>query len=578
MSTSDRRGDSRIWLVACVLVPLACSGTGPSKGTPPPVPSGTGGAVAPAGTGGDTVTPPPGGPGPVVGTGGAPVTGTGGTGGSGVTGTGGAAPADGSTSPVKPLPEGAVAVLTNRYDNSRTGWNAREIVLDTSNVNPQKFGLLFSRPMMGLLYGQPLYVPGLTIAGTRHNVLFAATEHNMIYAFDADDPAASKPLWSKQLDAPLPYPIMGGYPGCHDLTASGEVGITSTPVISPEDGRLYLVSKSRGKQRLHALDLLSGEEAMPPADIGAPGFTPDLHLNRPGLLLDNGVLYIAFSSHCDEMSYHGWVFAYDAKTLTQKGVLNTTPSGSQGGVWQSSVGLSADDKGIYFGVGNGSMGGNNLGYNVVRATLDATGLTVADRYADTSAAGGGDLDLSTGVVIIGDGLVVAGGKQGIIRVFDRMNLKTPRQNLTLPPTVSYKPEIHNIVYWNGSAGPQLFTWADGAPLSAFKLNGAAMTANGTNTILPAGHDGGHPGGIMTVSSNGAMPGTGIIWATVATGGNVWSLRGPGRFYAFDASDVKKPPLFQADVGDMAKFSPPIVANGKVYVANFSGTLQAFGLK
>jgi outer membrane protein assembly factor BamB len=157
-------------------------------------------------------------------------------------------------------------------------------------------------------------------------------------------------------------------------------------------------------------------------------------------------------------------------------------------------------------------------------------------------------------------------------------MKTTKQSMKLPPTLTYHPEIHNFVFWDGSAGPHVYTWADGAPLSAWKFANGTLSADGKGTILPQGNSGGHPGGMMTVSSNGNMAGTGIIWATVSTGGNAWHDLAPAKIYAFDAADVTKAPLWMADLGNMAKFSPPIVANGKVYVATFSGKLNVYGLK
>src|SRR4051812_17171130 len=238
------------------------------------------------------------------------------------------------------------AISTNLYDNTRSAATPNEKTLNTSNVKAGKFGLLFSRTIEGFVYGHVLYAPAVMINGAKHNVIYVATQANKVYAFDADDANAGDPLWVKQLGAPMPLDIMGltlpdgtvfttgtppmpaTYPSCQDLKASGKVGITSTPVIDPKTNLLYVVSKSRDAmgdtQTLHAFDLATGNEPTAPATISAMGFMPTFHLNRPGLLLQDGIIYVAFGSHCDDAAqyYHGWIFAYDAKTLTQKGVYN----------------------------------------------------------------------------------------------------------------------------------------------------------------------------------------------------------------------------------------------------------------
>jgi hypothetical protein len=500
-----------------------------------------------------------------------PSTGGSGGGGSGG-GTGGAAGGSGGAG--GSTPPGSMAVPTNRYDNGRSGWNSKETILNTTNVASPNFQLLFSMPITGAVYGQALYVPGLTINGAKHNVVYVGTEHNMIYAFDAD--AAGPPLWSKQLEASIPFPIMGDYPKCGDMSATKEVGVTSTPAIDVAANKIYLVSKSRGAHKIHALDLLTGDETEgSPASISAPGFGSDIHMNRPGLLLQDGILYIGFSSHCDEQTYHGWLFAYDVKTFKQLGVINTTPGGDKGGIWQSGMGLAGDGKSVFFCVGNGSMGAM-LGYNIVRATVGATGLTVADRYPDTSAAtSGNDLDLTAGVVFLGNtGLLVSGGKEGVIDVMDPNNLKTPKQRVD-----AGSGELHNFAFWNGSAGPMLFIQGDEGGVTGYKVANGMLTMAAKNTVRSSTGHMGHPGGILTVSSNGAMPGTGVVWVSMGVApGDAWHDSTAGQLLAYDAADVSKAPLFKTGYGTFAKFSPPMVANGKVYQATFSSKIAVYGLK
>jgi len=469
-------------------------------------------------------------------------------------------------------PVSAFSVVTNRYDNLRSGSNTSETILTTSNVTQAKFGLLFSRTIVGSSYGQPLYVGGVTVNGTKHNVVYVATEHNMVYAFDADSAAASAPLWSKMLPAPLVLGGGGYDPGCADM--HDEVGITSTPVISTADNRIYVVAKIPGGQRLHALDLGTGADAQgSPANIGAgtAGFNPDIHLNRTGLLLLNGIVYIAYGSHCDAGGYHGWLFGHDAKTLAQKSVYNSTNSGTKGAFWQSGVGLSSDGTAVWASIGNGTSGGENMGQNVVRLMPNGAAMSVTNQY---QAPSNGDNDLAAGVVFVGDtGQIVSGGK-------DRDLLLIGKADLAQKQKIGLGGELHSTVFWNGSAGPMVYAWPDNGTLHAYQAANGQLAAKGTNNEKKPGH----PAGIFTVSSNGTTAGTGILWASLPTVGDAWHSTAKGALYAYDASDVTKASLWNStldakdDVGNFAKFSPPTVANGKVYLATFSGKLQVYGLK
>jgi hypothetical protein len=501
--------------------------------------------------------------------------------GDGGSGDGGSVGSGGSGAGGTVVPPSSFTALTNRYDNGRSGWNSKETILNTTNIaQAGKFGLVFSRTIQGVSYSQPLYVPGLTIKGAKHNVVFVATEHNMLYAFDADDPAASAPLWSKMFAAPFPVPAAGL--GCQDM--HDEVGITSTPTIDLAANKLYLISKTGGSSLLHAIDITTGDDAMPPATIMGGGFNSNIHLNRPGLLLQGGVVYIGFGSHCDKNAWHGWVFGYDAKTLTQTGIYNVTPGGGGGAVWQSGTGLAGDDQGVYLCTGNGDFAGASTSLSVLRLKLGT--LQMADRYTPGNAGGlnGSDKDLTAGVVFIGDtGYMVSGGKEGVIYLFKRSDIKNIAQ--TLNPAGG---EIHDFAYYNGPAGQLIYLWPDGGMLTAYKFDAGMLTLQKANTITPEGYQGGHPGGIFTVSSNGTTAGSGIVWSTVSygPGSNAWHGTATGELIAFDANDVSQAPLWRSGrgatgpdkLGTLAKFSPPLVANGKVYVATFSGKLQVYGLK
>ena len=252
--------------------------------------------------------------------------------------------------------EGPTSVLTRSNNNSRTGANLNEVVLNTSNVNVSQFGKLFSRPVDGQIFAQPLYVPDVNIPdqGT-HNVVYVATQHNSVYAFDADDPNASTPLWQVSLGASVPSSNFGP-PGYADIQV--EVGVTGTPVVDPNTGTLYVVATTQDsdaiRHRLHALDIHTGAEKLggpvviagSVSSAGGQGnhvvFDSHQQLQRPGLLLSNGVVYIAFDSYGDWEPYHGWIFGYDAATLQSLYIYNTTPSGAQGAIWQSGQGLATD--------------------------------------------------------------------------------------------------------------------------------------------------------------------------------------------------------------------------------------------
>jgi hypothetical protein len=506
------------------------------------------------------------------------------------------APIAGNTAP----PAGAV--VGNRYDNARSGWDSHESVLNVSNVAGGQFGLLFTRSTQGWVHAQPLYYPDLTIKGAKHNVVFIVTEHNVVAAYDADDPAAAEPLWSKTLATTFPLSgVKGEYPGCQDILE--EAGISSTPVISADTKRIYVVSKTKEMgQRLHALDLSTGDDAPgSPVTIGAPGFDPNIHLTRAGLVTDGGSVYVTFASQCDTGPYHGWVMAYDLQTLKQRSVFNTTPNPppdmvkEQGGIWQSGAGPTVDKDGMLLVVGNGDSSGMNLGMSVVRLKSMNDVLNVTARFTPDDAVmlNGRDKDFSTAAVPLGDtGQVVVGNKFSQVYLLNQTDLKV-LQKVEIPPVppLMGTNEIHSFGYWNGSAGPLVYVWPDKSPLQAYKVEQGKLTEGAKNTIVSTAGAGGHPGGLFVISSDGAKAGTGILWAVVPMSGDAWHDAAGAKFYAFDASDVSKAPLWSSPdaaegdraaeyVAALAKWAPPVVANGKVYLATggMGGKLMVFGLK
>src|ERR1039458_439890 len=319
------------------------------------------------------------------------------------------------------LPTSAPAqnVLTQHNDNFRTGANLSESILTVSNINVSQFGMLFSRVVDGQIYAQPLYVSGLMISGQVHNVVYVGTEHDSVYAFDADDPAASNPLWQVSLGTSVP---IADFSNCTDLQP--EVGITGTPVIDLTSSTMYVVAKtvvgSTHFQQLHALDLVTGQDkfggpvsiqgSVPGTGAGSSDgiltFDPLYQHSRAGLLLLSNTVYVAFGSHCDYGNYTGWLFGYNATNLQQTTIFCTTPNAGDGpidgggGIWGSGMGPAADASGnIYVTTGNGRLdmntGGVDLGDSLIKLSVSNGTLVVADWFSPHNQANmyTNDLDL-----------------------------------------------------------------------------------------------------------------------------------------------------------------------------------------
>jgi hypothetical protein len=527
------------------------------------------------------------------------------------------------------MPDATTSVLTRHNDNNRTGAYLQETQLNTSNVNQQQFGKLFAYHVDGQIYAQPLYVSNMNMAdGDTHNVVYVATMHNTVYAFDADNPvAANSPLWSRSLgsSAPLPDPNIGpvgpqGQSFYRDISI--EVGIISTPVISLDKKVIYVVAFTKVgntySHHLHALDLVTGEERMGgPVQIvgsaqgngydsknGTITFTSNRQIQRAGLLLANNVVYIAFAAYGDAPPYHGWVFAYNATTLQRMALYNTTPNGREGGIWQAGQGLVADgDNNIYFITGNGTftIDARNLGCAIVKLKPN---LSLADWFAPHNcvALTNGDQDLgSAGALLIpGNNLLLGGGKESKFYLIQRDHMGHFNANnddqivqsfyVNLPGKDHYTHHIHSgPVYWNGPNGPWIYVWSENDYLKAYHFDGEKfqVTPVSTSTTrdpqnVPGGSIG-MPGGFLSISANGNTPGTGIVWASHPYEQNANQAVVDGIVRAYDASDLtkelwnSKQNASRDDIGKFAKFCPPTVANGKVYVASFSGELTVYGL-
>jgi hypothetical protein len=512
---------------------------------------------------------------------------------------------------------GQPSVLTQHNDNSRTGANLNETILNTSNVNVNQFGKLFSRFVDGQVYAQPLYVPGVNIGQVLHNVVYVATMKNNLYAYDADDPAASTPLWQVNLGPPVPN-VDVGETGDIDQV----IGITSTPVIDGASGTLYCVAKTKEGtsyvQRLHALDLTSGQEELGGPvviDGSLPGIGDDSvagtirfnalrHLNRPALLLSNGYLYMAFGSHGDQRPYHGWVLSYDAATLQQVARFNVTPSGWGGGIWSSGQGLAADASGdIYFMTANGTfdmtVGGPSCSSCFIK--LSTPFLNLVDWFApyNQNDLNVNDFELnSSGPLLLPrTNLVVGGGKEGKLYVIDRANMghfqAGSNSQIVQDLQITYGDHLHGSpIYWESPVrGPLVYVWYENTYLEAFKIVNGVFQVNidpNTGLLVPATKSTmtvppGMPGGVLSLSANGTAAGSGIVWATTPYNADAQPTTVAGICRAFDASDLSvelwnsKQNAARDDCGNFAKFTPPTVANGKVYVATFSNQLLVYGL-
>jgi hypothetical protein len=507
---------------------------------------------------------------------------------------------------------GQVAVTTYHYDNTRAGVNANETILNTSNVKVNTFGKLFSRAVDGQIYAQPLYVPNVNIPGQGvHNVVYIATMNDSVYAFDADTAAQSAPLWQVSMGPFMPLSV------CCQSKPDGirpNIGILSTPVIDLSAGTLYLVAETyeggNAVFRLHALDITTGADKVTPAIIqgSVPGASPDaaggfvtflpmMHWQRPGLLLMNGAVYIAFGSHGDDQPDHGWLFSYNSATLQQLNILclSCGNGGSETGIWQGGVGLAGDAAGnIYLETGNGTLVANNGNFGDSVVKINGSNLTVLDYFSpstqSTDAANDWDLGSSGPVLIPGTNLGLAGGKDGKMYVFNTTNLggnNTTDQNAQeWQATTTYGNGIAggfwggNYIFYNST----MYGFGETDFLKAFAFNGSQFNTTATSQtsfIVPAGISN-DPG--LTISANGTTPGTGILWTAYSTfTGNQDGSGNPGILQAFDASNLALPPLWDSNqnsardsLGSWSKWSPPIVANGKVYVATFSNVLNVYG--
>jgi len=522
-------------------------------------------------------------------------------------------------------------VYTYHNDLARDGANMQEYALTTANVNTSSFGKLTSCSVDGAIYGQPLWVANLTVGGAKHNVVFVTTAHDSLYAFDADAVPCQQ-LWMVSLidaahggltgESTVPPNLFGANEGA----IAPEVGVTSTPVIDPVSGLLYAVSLSINSahttyyHRLHAITLSTGTEATgsPVTIIGsyptiaAPGtvsFDPSRHLQRAGLALVNGIVYVAFASQEDYGTWYGWVmsYQYSGTSLTQSAVLNVAPNASDkgGGIWMSGGAPAADSSNnLYLVTGNGGFDAtsttapnNDYGDSLLKLTPS---LTVSQYFTPTDQAtdDSGDMDFGAGgAALLADlpagstftHLLLCGGKDGTLYVLNR-DAPGGYGDSNAVQSIAFGAQIFATgAFWNN----KFYLGGLSAPLRAYQLTPSASPLFALSSS--SSHSFVFPGSTPSVSA--AATQNGIVWALDTSQFCIPGAPGcgPAVLYAYDATNLAtalwNSSTVPADAAGFAvKFAVPTIANGKVYVGtrgnntgvlggtSVSGELDIYGLK
>jgi hypothetical protein len=514
-----------------------------------------------------------------------------------------------------------VDVATWRYDLTHQGQNPHETLLTPANVAPGSFGKLFSQVVDGYVYAQPLYVSGLTMGdGLLHNVVFVATEHDSVYAFDADTNGGANalPLWHATLLTTAHGAAASGVStipsadlGTSDLIP--EIGVTGTPTINPATKTMYLVSATKENgayyQRLHAINITTGAEqpnspiviqASVPgsgngSSAGVLSFSPLWSMNRGALDFYNGQVYIPFGSHGDNGPWHGWLFAYDGTTLAQTNVICTSPNGIGNGIWTAGAGLPIDhgptsDR-LFFVTGNGTYSGyppitssSNFGNSVVTVNLANGDLTAVDAFTafNQAALSSADMDQGSGGLLMppdqtgpNPHILIQVGKEGRILVLNRDNLGGYAPGGT--SNTNALQDLPNIVgrywgtpaYWNG----RVYFWGSGDPAKMFSLQAGVLASTYSSATAVKSS---FPPPTFVISSNGTQ--NGIAWAVRA---DAYTTNGSEVLYAFNATNLgnqiyASDKAARDDAGPANKFVVPVITNGKVYVGA-NRQLNVYGL-
>jgi hypothetical protein len=526
-------------------------------------------------------------------------------------GGGGASPGPPTTNQTDPPPQLQVGTTVTTYhnNNARTGLNATETKLTPSNVNVVSFGKLAAVPVEGDIYAQPLYVGNVLMSdGKAHNLVVVATEHDQVYAIDANSRTV---LWHKNFldDQGLVTPVPAADLACDDLAP--EIGITGTPVIDTNSQAIYLVVRTKETdngqasyfQRLHSLSLITGQDRIEPQVIttpvdeqgtfGSAQFNPKTNNQRSALLLADGQIYVVWASHCDGFNgaYFGWLISFDQATLRETGGWAPTPTASQGGIWMSGGGPSSDGNGdVYVSVGNGwtdiMNGGTNYGDAVVRLHPAGREISVSDYFVpyDYERLNNSDADLGVGSPLLlptqtgasHPHLMVVTGKDGTLYVLDRDNLgkwQADNDNQVVENFSVGSFSFCSPAFWNNVV---YCTFANSS-VEALAYDPSSQTINPTPSSTSGAIVLGFPGASPTVSANGLS--NAVLWVIqtdqYGTGGNA-ILR------AFDATNLASE-LYDSELspdrdhgGAAVKFAVPTVADGEVFVGAHN-ELDIFGL-
>jgi hypothetical protein len=505
-------------------------------------------------------------------------------------------------------------VLQRGYDAGVSGANLTETTLNTSNVSPSTFGLVFKLAVDDVIYAQPLYVPNVAIAnqGT-HNVVYVATMSDTLFAFDAD---TGVQLWSVNFATsvgatPVPY---AQFAFANNRNIVGNLGILSTPVIDPSTNLLYLVACTLENNtmvyRLHAVNITTGAEptvlaggTVISASYHGSTFVATHQTQRVSLVLVGNQVVFGFAALEEEASdqggFAGWLMAYNKATLAQSGAFATVTNGVQGGgVWQSGRPPAVDSSGyVYAFAGNGWTGGaydgiNNFNESALKLN-PATGMTLVDWFTPSnwSDLDQSDQDLtSSGPLLIpGTALITGGGKRGLMYLLNTANMgKLQANDAGAVQELQVSPpgdELHGgPVFWQRSTangGSLLYDWGATDVLKAYPFNGSTIAV--TPSSQASGTPSTWPGGILALSANADTPGSGVLWATAVTSGQPqYAPPSLGALYAFDANNVATE-LWDStmnsardNLGLFAKFAPPLVANGRVYAPTWKPAASSVG--
>jgi hypothetical protein len=498
-------------------------------------------------------------------------------------------------------------VTTSQYDNFRTGATLHEKTLTPQNVNAKQFGKLGAFKVDGAVYAQPLLIPSVEIPGKgTHDVLFVATEHDSVYAFDATRPN-DPPLWKVSFldNARGTVPLSEDMVQCPFIRP--EVGITSTPVIDLKTGTLYVLARTAIRhavgdneyfQHLHALAITTGVEKFGGPKLimaSVPGrgagrsdrqvaFDPLRENPRAALTLANNNVYLTWASSCDVDPYHGWVMAYDPQTLAQKAVLNVNPDGSEAGIWLSDTGPAVDSEGnFYVPTGNGTFdatsGGRDYGDSVLK--LDGSSLSVRDYFTPFNQASilAGDSDVgSSGPTLLPDQpgphrhLLLQPTKDSTIYVIDRDNMGKYHSDRDDLVQIVHLPGggYGAMAYWNGHA----FFAASDDYLRAYAIKNGQLVPAETSAMKFA-----NPGATPSISADGNK--NAIVWAISTKTWNGPDNK-PAVLYAFDATKLGQP-IYTSEQNSSrdraafaTRFAIPVVVNGRVYFST-RGEVEVYGL-